>query len=119
MSAGMTSLILRATLGTTMIAHRVKHGQTTEGTAGWLPSIGFREPKLQARLSAAVEIGARCALPAGAATPLAASAVVGTTAVAGKSVPARNEFFMARWARWCRRTKGRHQHRHRAPRRQN
>jgi putative oxidoreductase len=90
----MTSLILRATLGATMIAHGAKHGRTIEGTAGWFRSIGFREPELQARLSAAVEVGAGCALLAGVATPLATSAVVGTMAVAGKSVHARNGFFI-------------------------
>ncbi len=58
MGAGMTSSILRAALGTTMIAHGAKHGRTIEGTAGWFQLIGFREPELQARLSAAVEAGA-------------------------------------------------------------
>jgi putative oxidoreductase len=90
----MASLILRAALGTTMIAHGVKHGRTIEGTAGWFRSIGFRDPKLQAWLSAAVEVGAGCALLAGLATPLAAAAIVGTMAVAGRSVHVRNGFFI-------------------------
>lgn len=94
MGSGTTSLILRATFGATMIAHGLKHGQTIQGTADWFRSIGFREPELQARLSAAAEVGAGSALVVGAATPLAASAVGGTMAVAGRSVHARNGFFI-------------------------
>lgn len=56
--------------------------------------IGFRKPRLQAGLSAAVEVGAGAALVAGAATPLSAAAVVGTMAVAARSVHIRNGFFI-------------------------
>lgn len=94
MSAGMAGLILRATLGATMVAHGVKHGRSLDGTAEWFRSIGFRNPELQAKLSAAVEVGAGGALLAGAATPVATAAVVGTMAVAGQSVHARNGFFI-------------------------
>lgn len=94
MGMGMTSLILRAAIGATMIVHGIRHGRTIEGTADWFQSVGFRQPRLQARLSAVVEVGAGSALLAGAATPLAASAVVGTMAVAGRSVHARNGFFV-------------------------
>jgi len=90
----VASLVLRAAIGGTMIAHGVKHGRTLEGTAGWFGSIGFREPKLQAAASAAVEVGAGTALIAGAATPLAAAAVVGTMAVAARSVHIPNGFFI-------------------------
>ncbi|KLL12449.1 DoxX family protein [Protofrankia coriariae] len=90
----MTSLILRAAVGTTMIAHGVKHGRTIQGTADWFQMIGFREPELQARLSAVVEVGAGGALLVGAGTPLAASAVVGTMGVAARSVHVRNGFFI-------------------------
>ena len=51
-------LLLRLVIGSTMIAHGVKHGRTLEGTAKWFGSIGFRQPQLQAATSAAVEIGA-------------------------------------------------------------
>ncbi|MWA06993.1 DoxX family membrane protein [Actinomadura sp. LD22] len=88
------SLLLRAAVGGTMIAHGVKHGRTLDGTAGWFGSIGFRQPRLQAQASAAVEIGAGAALLAGAATPLAAAAVVGTMGVAAYSVHRRNGFFI-------------------------
>ena len=87
-------LLLRATIGGTMIAHGLKHGRTLEGTARWFSSIGFREPKLQAAASAVVETGAGVAVLAGAATPLAASAVVGTMTVAARTVHLPNGFFI-------------------------
>lgn len=90
----LARLLLRTAIGGTMIAHGVKHGRTLEGTAGWFGSIGFREPRLQAALSAAVETGAGAALVAGAGTPLAASAVVGTMGVAARTVHQRNGFFV-------------------------
>lgn len=90
----VASLVLRAAVGGTMIAHGVRHGQTLEGTAGWFGSIGFKQPRLQATASTVVELGAGTALIAGAATPLAASAVVGTMAVAARSVHMKNGFFI-------------------------
>jgi putative oxidoreductase len=90
----VASLVLRAAIGGTMVAHGVRHGRTLEGTAGWFGSIGFRQPRLQATASAVVEVGAGAALIAGAATPLAASAVVGTMAVAARSVHLENGFFI-------------------------
>jgi putative oxidoreductase len=85
-SSGLAQLMLRGALGGTMIAHGVRHARTLDGTARWFESIGFRPPRLQAQLSAAVEIGAGAALVAGAATPLAGSALVGTMAVAYRTV---------------------------------
>jgi putative oxidoreductase len=92
--AELAGTLLRVSVGSTMIAHGVKHARSLHGTAGWFESIGFRKPKLQARLSAVVEIGAGAALIAGAATPLSASAVVGTMAVAARSVHIPNGFFI-------------------------
>jgi putative oxidoreductase len=92
--ASVAGLVLRATIGGTMIAHGIRHGRTLDGTARWFGSIGFRNPRLQATASAVVETGAGAALIAGAATPLAAAAVVGTLAVAARSVHARNGFFI-------------------------
>lgn len=87
-------VLLRGAVGSTMIAHGLKHGRSLAGTAGWFGSIGFRKPDLQARASAVVEVGAGAALIAGAATPVAAAAVVGTMAVAARSVHAPNGFFI-------------------------
>jgi len=90
----VASLVLRAAIGGTMVAHGVRHGRTLDGTAGWFGSIGFKQPRLQAAASTAVEVGAGAALLAGVATPLAASAVVGTMAVAARSVHLENGFFI-------------------------
>jgi putative oxidoreductase len=93
-SSGLAPLLLRAVLGGTMIAHGVRHARTLDGTARWFESIGFQQPRLQAQLSAGVEIGAGAALVSGIATPLAASAVVGTMAVAYRTVHRPNGFFI-------------------------
>jgi putative oxidoreductase len=91
---GVARLALRGVIGSTMIAHGVKHARSLEGTAGWFNSIGFREAELQAKASAGVEMAAGAALLVGAATPLAASAVIGTMAVAARTVHIRNGFFI-------------------------
>lgn len=90
----VAQLLLRGAVGSTMIAHGIKHGRSLDGTANWFGSIGFREPRLQAQASAVVEVGAGTALIAGAATPLSAAAVVGTMAVAARSVHIANGFFI-------------------------
>jgi putative oxidoreductase len=87
-------LLLRAVVGGAMIAHGIRHGRTLDGTAHWFGGIGFRQPDLQARMSAAVEIGAGGALLTGTATPIAAAAVIGTMAVAGRTVHMKNGYFI-------------------------
>lgn len=89
-------LTLRATVGSTMIAHGIAHARSLDGTAKWFRSIGFSKPELQAQASAAVEIAAGGGLLLGAATPVAASAVVGTMAVAARAVHAENGFFITK-----------------------
>lgn len=93
-SVELPRLLLRGAIGGTMIAHGVRHGRTLDGTARWFGSLGFREPRLQAQLSAAVEVGAGAAVAAGAATPLSTSAVVGTMAVAYRTVHRPNGYFV-------------------------
>jgi putative oxidoreductase len=92
--AEFARLVLRGVLGATMVAHGIKHAKSLPGTAGWFQSIGFKQPDLQAKASAVVEIGSGAALLAGVATPAAASAVVGTMAVAARTVHAPNGFFI-------------------------
>lgn len=92
----VAGLMLRGVIGGTMVAHGIRHGRTLEGTARWFSSIGFRQPEMQAKASAVVEVGAGAAILAGAATPLAASAVVGTLTVAAHSVHLPNGFFITR-----------------------
>jgi putative oxidoreductase len=92
--AELARLLLRGALGGTMIAHGVKHGRSLDGTAGWFESIGFKEPRLQARLSSVVEVAAGTALITGTATPLASSAVIGTMGVAYRTVHRPNGYFI-------------------------
>ncbi|MGX7680122.1 DoxX family protein [Jatrophihabitans sp. DSM 45814] len=87
-------LLLRLSIGGTLIAHGVKHGRSLEGTGRWFESIGFKQPDLQAKMSAGVEVAAGSALIVGAATPLAAAAIVGTMAVAAHTVHRPNGFFI-------------------------
>ncbi|NNG20679.1 DoxX family protein [Naumannella sp. ID2617S] len=95
-AAGTAGLILRGAIGGIMIAHGRNHAKTLDGTAGWFKSIGFREERLHARLSALSEIGAGAALIAGAGTPLAAAGVIGTMAVAIRTVHVKNGFFITK-----------------------
>lgn len=94
LDADLARVLLRVSVGGTMIAHGVKHARSLPGTARWFESIGFRKPRLQAQLSAAVEIGSGAALIVGAATPLSAAAIVGTMAVAARTVHIPNGFFI-------------------------
>jgi putative oxidoreductase len=87
-------LLLRGVVGGSMVAHGIRHGRSLDGTARWFSAIGFRQPQLQARMSAAVEIGAGGALLTGTATPIAAAAVIGTMAVAGRAVHVKNGYFI-------------------------
>ncbi len=90
----LARLLLRGWIGVTMLAHGVRHARSLPGTASWFESLGFREPGLQARTTAGIELATGTALLAGAGTPLAASAVVGTMGVAAGSVHAQNGFFI-------------------------
>ena len=87
-------LLLRVTVGSTMIAHGMRHGRSIDGTGRWFGSIGFRQPRMQAQASAVIEVGTGAALIVGAATPAAAAAVVGTMGVAARTVHQPNGFFI-------------------------
>jgi putative oxidoreductase len=90
----IAELLLRTTIGATMVAHGVKHARSLDGTTRWFESIGFRDPKFQAATSAGVEILSGSALIAGTMTPVAAAAVIGTMGVAIRTVHAPNGFFI-------------------------
>jgi putative oxidoreductase len=90
----IAQVLLRTWVGSTMIAHGVRHGRSLDGTTRWFDKIGFRQPRMQAVLSSVIEIGAGSALIVGAATPFAAAAVIGTMSVAGQTVHRPNGFFV-------------------------
>jgi putative oxidoreductase len=92
--SAFAELLLRVTIGGTMLAHGLKHGRTLEGTSRWFESIGFRHPRQQALASAGVEVLSGLGMISGLGTPASAAAVVGTMGVATRTVHAPNGFFI-------------------------
>lgn len=87
-------LVLRVWLGIVMLAHGVNHARSQEGTAQWFEKVGFRSPKLNARLSALTEIAVGLGLIVGLLTSIAAAALVATMFVAFWSVHRFAGFFV-------------------------
>ncbi len=78
-------LVLRVSVGVTMIAHGYNHiyrGGKIKGTAGWFESLGMKPGIMHAWLASLTEIAAGLGLVVGLLTPLAAGAIVGTLTVA-------------------------------------
>lgn len=90
-------LLLRVTIGLTMVAHG--YAKTTgpsglAGTAEWFESMGMRPGRVHARLAVSTEIAAGLALAVGLATPVSAAAIVGLMVVAGWTVHRARGFFI-------------------------
>ncbi|MWA00870.1 DoxX family membrane protein [Actinomadura sp. LD22] len=97
--ADIASLVLRVSVGGTLIAHGWNHafgGGRIEGTAGWFESMGLRPGRLHALMATGTELGAGLLLILGLLTPLAAAGAVGTMAVAFVTAHLRNGFFIFR-----------------------
>ncbi|RFS84276.1 DoxX family protein [Actinomadura spongiicola] len=95
----IASLILRVSVGGTLVAHGWNHafgGGRIEGTAGWFESMGLRPGKLHALMATGTELGAGVLLLLGLLTPLAAAGAVGTMLVAFITAHLRNGFFIFR-----------------------
>ena len=92
-------LVLRVVLGLTLAAHGGQKlfgwfgGPGIAGMAGWLGSIGFRAPKLNAALAGLSEFGGGLLLTLGLLTPAAATAGFAVMAVAGISAHSKAGFF--------------------------
>jgi putative oxidoreductase len=98
-AADAALLLLRLTVGATVVAHGVNHivgGGRIEGTGRWFASMGLRPGRLHAWLASVTELGGGVLLAAGALTPLAAGAVVGLMVVAGITAHRTNGFFIFR-----------------------
>ncbi|MER6813428.1 DoxX family protein [Spirillospora sp. NPDC000708] len=98
-AADIASLVLRVSVGGTLIAHGWNHafgGGRIEGTAGWFESMGLRPGRLHALAATGTELGAGALLLLGLLTPLAAAGAVGTMAVALITAHLRNGFFIFR-----------------------
>jgi putative oxidoreductase len=92
-------LILRVSLGATMIAHGYNHiwrGGKIKGTAGWFESLGMKPGKLHAWLASLTELAAGAALIVGLLTPIAAGALIGTMLVAFVTNHRKAGFFVFR-----------------------
>jgi len=75
-------LILRLWAGVVIVAHGLNHGRNLTGTANWFESVGFRQPRLNAFLSSAMEIAVGVGLIAGLLTAFAAAGLAATMFVA-------------------------------------
>lgn len=87
-------LILRVWAATIIIAHGVNHARSLEGTANWFAKVGFRQPKLNARLSAYNEIAIGLGLLLGLLTAVAAAGLAATMFVAFWSIHRFAGFFV-------------------------
>jgi putative oxidoreductase len=92
-------LILRVSVGVTMIAHGYNHiyrGGKIKGTAGWFASLGMKPGILHAWLASITELAAGLGLVFGLFTPLAAGAIIGTLTVAFITNHRKAGFFVFR-----------------------
>lgn len=102
MSAGQINLallVLRVSVGATMIAHGYNHiyrGGKIKGTAGWFESLGMKPGILHAWLASLTELAAGAGLVVGLLTPLAAGAIIGTLTVAFVTNHRQAGFFVFR-----------------------
>jgi putative oxidoreductase len=95
----IASLVLRAALGITMLAHGYNHafgGGKLPGTARWFESIGIRPGRVHALLATLTELGAGVLLFLGLLTPMCAGAVMGVMLVALIANHLRNGYFIFR-----------------------
>jgi len=74
--------VLRVWAGIVMIAHGINHGRSLEGTAGWFAKVGFRQARMNAFLSAGMEVAIGLGLIVGLLTSLAAAGLAATMFVA-------------------------------------
>lgn len=92
-------LVLRTTVGATMVAHGVNHvvgGGRIAGTARWFARLGMHPGLVHAWLASLTEILAGSMLVAGLLTPLAAGACAGVLLVAWITNHRGNGFFIFR-----------------------
>jgi putative oxidoreductase len=90
-------LLLRVTVGATIIAHGYNHiygGGKIEGTAGWFASMGLKPGIVHAWMASITELGAGLLLILGLANPLGAAGVLGVMVVAWLTAHRTNGFFI-------------------------
>ncbi|MDH3259908.1 MAG: DoxX family protein [Acidimicrobiia bacterium] len=87
-------LILRLWLAIVMLAHGINHARSIDGTASWFESKGFRQPRLNARMSAAGELAIGLGIAGGLLTSFAAAGLIATMTVAFGSIHRFAGFFV-------------------------
>jgi putative oxidoreductase len=87
-------LILRVWLGVVMLLHGVNHARSLDGTARWFASVGFRQARLNATLSAFGEIAVGVGIAAGLLTSFAAAGLITTMTVAFGAIHRYAGFFV-------------------------
>jgi putative oxidoreductase len=95
----VAALLLRITLGVTMLAHGWNHAfgrGKIAGTTRWFASIGMRPAWVHALVATVTELGCGVLLLAGLLTPLAAGGVLGIMLVALVANHLKNGFFIFR-----------------------
>ncbi|MGJ9411639.1 DoxX family protein [Aeromicrobium sp. CF4.19] len=97
MDLDLAQLVMRLTLGSVFLAHGWNHAYGPgglDGTAGWFESLGLRPPRLQAAVSAYLEMAVGTALLLGLLVPVAAAAGIGVMVTAYATVHRPNGFFI-------------------------
>lgn len=87
-------LILRVWLGAVMLLHGINHARSLDGTTGWFASVGFRQARLNATLSAFGEIAVGLGVLVGLLTSFAAAGLIATMAVAFGAIHRFAGFFV-------------------------
>jgi putative oxidoreductase len=93
----LAALLIRLSLGMTMLAHVWNHafgGGKIAGTSRWFESIGMKPATLHAYLATVTEIGAGTLLLVGLLIPIACAGIVGCMGVALVANHIRNGFFI-------------------------
>lgn len=75
-------LIMRVWAAVVIIAHGINHARTLDGTARWFASKGFLQARLNARMSAYMELAIGAGLALGLLTSVASAALAATMFVA-------------------------------------
>jgi len=86
--------LVRIWAGVVMVAHGVNHLRNQEGTTRWFAKVGFRSPRLNARLSAWNELAIGAGLILGLLTTVAAAGLAATMLVAFWAIHRHAGFFV-------------------------
>lgn len=87
-------LVARVWLGVVMLLHGLNHARSLDGTTRWFASVGFRQPRLNALLSAGGELAVGVGLAVGFLTSFAAAGLIATMTIAFGAIHRFAGFFV-------------------------